>query len=216
MKIKAFLRASFSLLFLLLLIGTVVAMIVLPGMEADRIREEMGDPLAFVTTTARDPWICVDEEGKLDVYHDDCAGMTVLRVPESVNGVTVTKLGDAFSTKIDTLERIIFPATVACPEATSNFSKWTALQEVAFREGCTDLSKQKLSAKDGLTAVYLPASLEKIGGKLLAEGEGNPIVYYAGTEEEWLALGADALRITNRYTVVYETAIPTEWLESTK
>lgn len=216
MKSRAILRTLFLIVFLLLLLGTLILMLVIPSIEDARKREELGDPLAFVTSTARTPWLYVNEEGRVDLYHDDCGRMTVLRVPECVNGITVTHLGDAFSKKLVTVERIILPSTVSAPGDIGSLSGWTALRQIAMREGCTDLTKMSLKASKHIEEVYLPKSLKTIGWNFLREGDGSPTIYYAGTEEEFLLLGGDAKRLKNSYTVVYETSIPNEWLESTK
>ena len=216
MKVRALLRTLFIPVFFLLLVGTVVYMLVSPEKEDARIREELGDPLAFVTDTARTPWASAEEDGTLHIYHEDCYGQAVLRLPESVNGITVTDVGNAFSTKLAAVERVILPATVTSPDFDNTLSGWTALRELLFREGCVDFQNLAVKASESLEAVYIPKSLERIGWTFLREGEGNPTLYYAGTEEEWLALGANATRLSNRYTVVFEAVPPAEWLESTK
>lgn len=216
MKTRAIFRSLFAILFLLLIVATVILMLVVPGREDARKREELGDPLAFVTSTARTPWAYVDEEGTLVVYPEDCAGLEVLRLPESVNGVTVTHVGNAFSTDLTFVKRVIFPSTVASPKVEYTLMGWTSLEELVLREGCTDLKQANVRASQSMESVYLPRSLEKIGWCFLSEGDGSPTVYYAGTEEEWQALGADARRISERYTVVCQTEPPTAWLENTK
>ncbi len=216
MKTKAIFRSLFTILFLLLLVGTVVLMLVIPPMEDARKREELGDPLAFVTSTARTPWAYVDAEGALRMYPEDCVGLTVLRIPEAVNGVTVTGVSAAFSHALTDVERIILPSTAPVPVIDRSLSSWSALRQLVFREGCADLSRASVKAVTQLEEIYLPKSIEKIGWHFLREGDGTPTVYYAGTEEEWLSLGADAKRVAGRYTMVYETSAPVEWIESTK
>ena len=216
MKFRAIARIVFAALCVCLIVGATVAMFVLPRREADRIREEMKDPYAFVTETARTSWAYVGEDQTLSVAHEDCLNLTVFRLPEVVNGVTVSHLGNAFSQALPKVERVILPSTVAQPKIDSSLKKWSALREIGFREGCLDLSDVMLCAGEGLEAVYLPESLSSIGGSFLREGEGSPTIYYAGTEEKWQALGSQARRLNERYTVVFERDIPTEWLESTK
>ena len=216
MKIRTLLRTAFSAVFLLLLVGTVVYMLTAPEREDERLREELGDPLAFVTDTARTPWVYANEDGTLRVYHEDCYHLTVLRLPEMVNGKPVSHVGNAFSTSLSNVERVIFPSGVTHPKVDNSLKKWTALKEVVFREGCVDLSDVTIYVGEGLEAVYLPKSLTVIGWHFMREGEGAPTIYYAGTEEEWAALGYHATRLAERYTVVFEAEVPTEWLENTK
>ena len=216
MKIRTLLRTAFSAVFLLLLVGTVVYMLTAPEREDERLREELGDPLAFVTDTARTPWVYANEDGTLRVYHEDCYHLTVLRLPEMVNGLPVSHLGNACSVALPNVERLIFPSGVTQPKFDGGLKKWTALAEVVFREGCVDLTGVALYAREGLEAVYLPRSLTTIGWHFMREGDGTPTLYYAGTEEEWVALGGHAKRLAERYTVVFEAEAPTEWLESTK
>ena len=216
MKARVLFRTVFIVIFFLLLVGTTVYMLTAPEKEDARIREELGDPLAFVTDTARSPWIHVGEDGVPHVYHEDCIGFTVLRLPEVVNGVSVSHIGNAFQLAMPDVERLIFPSTVTHPRIDVSFIKWTSLKEIVFREGVQDMTSTLLYATDALEAIYFPKSLSALGWSVLREGEGNPTIYYAGTEEEWLALGSNAKRIAGKYTVVYETPVPEEWLESTK
>ena len=209
-------RTVFLAVFFLLLVGTVVYMLTYPQKEDEKLREELGDPYAFVTDTSRTPWAYVGDDGVLRVYHEDCYHLTVLRLPEMVNGVAVSHVGNAFQLSLPRVERLILPAGVTQPKIDGTLKKWTALKEIVFREGCLDLTNVAMHVGEGLEAVYLPKSLSTIGWHFMREGDGNPTVYYAGTEEEWLALGFHAKRLSERYTVVFETEAPTEWLESTK
>ncbi len=209
-------RTVFLAVFFLLLVGTVVYMLTYPQKEDEKLREELGDPYAFVTDTARTPWAYVGDDGVLRVYPEDCYHLTVLRLPEMVNGKPVSHVGNAFSTSLPNVERLILPSGVAQPKIDRTLKKWTALKEVVFREGCVDLTDVTIYVGTGLEAVYLPKSLTVIGWHFMREGEGAPTIYYAGTEEEWAALGYHATRLAARYTVVFEAEVPTEWLENTK
>ena len=156
------------------------------------------------------------DDGVLRVYPEDCYHLTVLRLPEMVNGKPVSHVGNAFSVSLPNVERVIVPSGVAQPKIDRTLKKWTALKEIVFREGCLDLSGVAIYVGEGLEAVYLPKSITTIGWGFMRNGEGAPTIYYAGTEEEWTALGYHATRLAEAYAVVFETEAPTEWLESTK
>ena len=162
MKIRTLLRTAFSAVFLLLLVGTVVYMLTAPAREDERLREELGDPLAFVTDTARTPWVYANEDGTLCVYHEDCYHLRVLRLPEMVNGLPVSHLGNACAVALPNAERLILPSSVTQPTTGSGLKKWSSLAEIVFREGCLDLSGVPLYVGEGLEAVYLPKSLSAI------------------------------------------------------
>ena len=216
MKVRAWFRTVFIVLFLLLLAGTVVYMLKAPEKEDARIREEMGDPVAFVTDTARSPWIHAWSDGVPKIYHEDCARFTVLRLPEMVNGVAVLHIGNTFEYALSHVERLILPSTMTHPGMNVSLADWTSLKEIVFREGIRDISGVCLSDVEALEAIYLPKSLSALRSNLLGDDTGNPTIYYAGTEEEWLALGAAAEKISQEHTMVFETSAPEEWLESTK
>lgn len=216
MKVRVQLRTFFAGIFFLLLIGTIVYMLVAPKREDARFREEMGDPFAFVTDTARSPWIYVGTDGVISVYHEDCVSFTVFRLPEVVNGVNTLHIGNAFFYALPGVERLILPSTIANPRIDISLSEWTSLKEVVFREGIQDVSSVSLCDYDTLEAVYFPKSLSSLGSGVLRDGAGTPTIYYAGTEMEWFALGASAAKLSREYTVVFETSAPEEWLDSTK
>ena len=216
MEKRAHFRSWAALAVLVLLLATVAAYFIAPLFADAKIREELGDPDAFVTDTARSPWAYVSEDGVFSICHDKCYGVRILRVPESVNGVTVTSLGKFFEKPFLQVERLILPGTVKNPDIYYRLSEWKSLKEVVFREGVEDVSRVQLMCLDSLEAVYIPASVTKIGNVFLYSGNGNPVIYYGGTQAQWDALDMGADRLEDKYTVVFETTVPPEWIEQTK
>lgn len=209
-------RSVATLLVLLLMLLTVTSYFVSPIIADARIREELGDPDAFVTDTARTPWAYASSEGVFSIQREECYDMQILRVPESVNGVTVTSLGNFFEKPLLRAERMILPGTVKDPDIYYRLSEWISLKELVIREGAEDISRLQIAALPSLEAVYIPRSTTKIGNVFLARGDGKPVVYYAGTEAEWDTLGKGAARLKEAFDVVFETAVPEKWIEETK
>ena len=189
---------------LLLLVGTFLSFFIAPRFVDARTRETLGLPEdAFVTDTARSPWVYINETGAITLYGDKMLSMTTLRVPRAVNGIEVLTLSTVTSGN-PYIETVIIPSGVA-PKA---FAKWhlrsfTSLKTVVFEEGTEDLTGCSLVSSEALERVYLPKSIKTVIGFL--KKDAPVTVYYAGTEEEWMALGDAAKKLADRYTVVFDT-----------
>ncbi len=215
-KKNSFLRASATIVALLLLLVTLVSYFVAPVLADARIRKELGDPDAFVTDTARTPWLYVDEAGVLMLTPENCVNLKVLRIPESINGIAVKNMNSLWRKPIASVKRLILPSNIKTPVLQVSLSDWVGLEEIVFREGCRNIANTTIEANEGLTAIYLPKTLAIIGPTFLAKGEGDPVLYYAGTEKEWRSLGPQGKRLSERYTVVFERSVPEEWIRETK
>ena len=189
----------------LLLVGTFLSFFIAPHIKDARTRRTLGLPDdAFVTDTARSTWVYVNDEGGMTLYADRMIGMNTLRIPLAVNGVQskqlLSVLGDAKS-----LHTLIVPVGVVA----KNFVRWplrelTELKTVVFEDGFLDLSDCTTGSLVSLEAIYLPRSVEKISSRFVKD-EADVTVYYAGTEEEWRALGTGAEKLAKNHTVVFET-----------
>ena len=190
---------------LLLLVGTFLSFFIAPRIADAQARKKYGlSDDAFVTDTARSPWVYIDEAGQITLYGDKMVGMTTLRIPNAVNGIASVKLGFILS-DCRSIQTVIIPRTVVAKDFVNwRLRDFSALETLVLEEGVTDLSGCSTGSLAALRAIYIPRSAQSIPSALIKEGAAVT-VYYAGTEEEWLALGKGAEAILARYTVVFET-----------
>ena len=194
---------------LLLLVGTLLSYFIIPRISDAKTRRALAlDDGAFVTDTARSPWIYINEEGGVTVYGDRTVGMKTLVFPRAVNGIKVEKL-EFVIVKSSRIETVVIPKGLQA----KNFLNWrlrdlTSLKTLILEEGVDDLTGCSAGSLPTLTAVYLPRSLTKIPSNLLKD-DATATLYYAGTEEEWRALGDAAGKLLKKHTVVFETPVPT-------
>jgi len=181
---------------------SIVAFFVIPAIRDREAREMLGDPNAIVTDTARSSWIYVDENGTAQILSDRCIGMEELVIPSAVNGIAVTGYNSHFTAKPAWVKRITFPPTLRQIESFP-FHEWDAIEQIVFEEGIEDLSDLTVGQKAGLTRLVLPHSLKKINKGLFSYKEHPVEICYAGTKEEWLAMGAAAAYLAERHTMVY-------------
>ena len=190
---------------LLLLVCTFLSFFIAPRIADAHTRKKYGLPEdAFITDTARTPWVYIDEEGGITLHGDKMIGMTTLYIPSAVNGIKTQALA-AIAGNNAKIKTLVIPAGVEA----KNFAKWhlcdfTSLEAVVFEEGITDISGCSLSSSVALERVYLPRSIKTLSTGFL-KSEAPVTICYAGTEEEWLALGGDAKKLCDRYTIVFET-----------
>lgn len=195
---------------LLLLAGTFLSFFIAPHVRDARTRRTLGLPDdAFVTDTARSTWVYVNDAGDMTLYADRMIGMKTLRIPLAVNGVRsaqlLTVLGDSKS-----VETLIVPVGVVAKK----FVRWplrelTALKTLVFDDGFEDLTDCSTGSLVFLEEIYLPKSIKKVQSRLVKDGAAVT-VYYAGTEEEWRALGEGAEKLAKNHTVVFETPYASE------
>lgn len=197
------------LVMLLVLVGTLLSFFIAPVVSDKRTRERLGLPEdAFVTDTGRDPWVYVDEEGNAFFYAEKMVGMDTLYIPSAVNGIYVKNAFLAYSHPKN-IKAVVLPSTLDHAKSLAAL-RWKNIETFVFLEGTEDLSGCYIINTPSLTEVYLPRSIQRIEKSLL-QVDGVTL-YYAGTEEEWLALGDGAKRLMAEHTVVFETPLP-EWAE---
>ncbi len=200
---RAILRTVAGVVMSTLFFLTVVAFFVVPIFADKEARAVLGDAEAYVTDTARAPWIYVDENGVATLNSDRCFGMEEIVIPDSVNGVVVTSFDMHYYYAPAWVKKVIFPSTLRTIEAFP-FYHWDGIEEIVFSEGVEDLSVLVIGQKAHLKKLVLPRSVKAINAGLFSHKEHPVEICYAGTEEEWLALGAPAEKLSALYTVIFE------------
>ena len=197
------LRTVSASLAVLLIVATVLSFFIVPRISDRKTREMLGDENAYVTDTARDPWIYVTEDGVAKLNAEHCLGMEEIIIPDAVNGIAVTSFTLNYEKPPAWVKRVVFPKTLRSIEPFP-FHRWTDIEEIVFSEGIEDLSNVSIGQGENLKRLVLPCSVKKLNRGFFSWKDHPVEICYAGTKEEWLALGEDASYLANRYTVVYE------------
>jgi len=198
------LRTVSASLAVLLIVATVLSFFIVPRISDRKMREMLGDENAYVTDTARDPWIYVTEDGVAKLNAEHCLGMEEIIIPDAVNGIAVTSYDLDFKKPPAWVKRVVFPKTMQTI-AEFPFHQWTGIEEIIFSEGITEFSRMHLGEKENLKKLVLPRSIDGLRYDVIKEAHPDLVIYYGGTEEEWLALGAGAKELSKKYTVVFES-----------
>ena len=192
---------------LLLMLGTLLSYFILPAVEDARIRETCKDPDVTVTDTARSPWIYTNSQCVFRVYPDKHLLSDTLVVPEVTNGYP-NKSFTYPDYPIVRIKTLVLPRTVTFWAVQGGLCHdWLALETLVLSDGIEEVPAMTFGNVPALREIYLPASVTYLKG-ITVPDEVAPgfTVHYAGTEEEWLALGAAAQRLSEIYTVRYESA----------
>ena len=196
------LRIAAAVTVLLLIFGTLSSYFLPPALP-DEFKD--GLPAGYTaSSSARDAWLSVDADGVARVHPERCVYKRELVIPEVVNGMKVTGFYCNTEERAPWIEKITFAATIETMDSFPLY-KWSGLREIVFKEGTRDLSKTYLFTKENLKKLVLPASLEALNGNFLTKGSPDLVIYFGGTEAEWQALGAGATRLSEKYTVVFES-----------
>ena len=205
---QALRRVSVLLVFLLM-VGTLLSHFVLPSIEDERARKKYGLPDARVTDTARTPYLCVNEVGQAAFAPDVCGDLETLVVPEIINGIVVRNFSlSRIAGQPERIRTLVLPRTYDPTVGGQHLmiDSWDSLKTIVVPEGVQDVSMVRLTDNASLKDVYLPRSIERVYKDLLdKQGEGT-VLHYAGSEEEWLALGSSAKYIAEHETVVYHSS----------
>ncbi len=190
---------------LALIFATLLSFFLATPMKDAITRKRLGLPEdAYVTDTARSPWIYVNEEGVIYLNPESAPLMTEMVLPDAVNGIRLKKFVGGNKAGI---KKLTMPKYLTVNEGMVYMQTWAHLETMIFPEGVEDISKLDAFEMPKLTAVYLPRSLRYIYEDVFRRCE-NVVLYYAGTESEWLALGASARKLLARRTIVFDTPVP--------
>lgn len=192
----------------LLLVGTFLSYFITPALSDARTRREFGlSDDAIVTDTARSPWVYVNEGGSARLYGDKMIGITRLRIPNAVNGVLLKKVLFAYDVPCE-VEAVVLPCTMNHANSMKELRDWQGLKTIVFAEGTANLSGCVITDMPALEEIYLPSSVTSIGGNFIQMD--GVTVFFAGTEQAWLAMGKNAETLAKAHAVVYETPLP-DW-----
>lgn len=183
---------------------TLIAFFVGPYIWDARMRRMLGDENAVVTDTARTPWIYVDENGVATPDASSCLGKEELVIPSAVNGIKVTGFDMNFTPPPYWVKRITFPPTLRSI-GSFPFKDWSDIEEIVFEEGIEDLSMLHIGGKKKLCRLVLPASVKSVCRGMLTGASPDLVVYFGGTEAEWLAMGKATEEISQSFTVIFES-----------
>lgn len=199
-------RAAVTVL-LFLLAASLLFYLLLPVFERKKAQEIFGRDDVIVGDSFHQPWFYVTEEGNLYLT-DWLGGRKKIVFPEYFNGVVVKKVVYDNDHVAVRAEEAYFPQGVRFGHCALQGSR--SLRRIVFAEGQTDLSDIVLVGCDALEEIYLPKSLKILGRDILYQPENKTrlTLYYAGTEEEWLALGSAAEQAARTYPMVYGTPVP--------
>ena len=133
-------------------------------------------PLASVVCSAQTE---ITNEGLVYTVNEDgtsvtLAGMeagndaTVLSVPETVEGYSVTAVGDDAFSGNKVLTQVVLPATVTEIGARA-FYECTSLADATLGEGTVHIGESAFDKCDGLSTILIPAGTESIDSRAFAD-----------------------------------------------
>ena len=191
---------------LLLMVGTFLSFFIAPVIEDARVREALGDPNATVTDTARSPWIYTGEQSVFYLYLDKIPFADTIVVPEITNGYP-NKSFSYVEQPVLHVKTLVLPKTVTFWAVKKGFcTDWIALERVVFSDGIKEIPAMPFRNVPALREIYFPASLTRAPNMTVPEEIAAQLtVHYAGTEEQWYALGNYAKAIAETYTMCYES-----------
>lgn len=128
--------------------------------------------------------------GVLSFLPDAWEGGTILRIPETVAGQTVTAIGPGCFRDCRELTTIILPDTVTeiGPEA---FSGCTQLRGIQFPTGMEVIGSDAFDGCANIESIYIPITVTEIASGTFEDCAGLLYIFYEGTFEEWAELYSD-------------------------
>lgn len=133
-----------------------------------------------------DPWFSV-KDGVLSFDADLYTGGAELTIPETVDGQTVTVIGEDCFKNCTELTGVVLPSTLTEIDNRA-FSGCTSLRGIYIPHGVTRIGNSAFSGCLALEAIHLPTSIEIIADRALFRCPKLVHIFYAGTYEEWKEL----------------------------
>jgi len=126
--------------------------------------------------------------------------VTEVDIPEEINGVKVTAIGD-FSFGGTDITKITIPDSVVSI-GNQVFDRCTHLKSVIILGGVISIGDTAFFSCSNLSIIYLPDSLTSIGSGAFFGCDSLRDVYYSGSEKDWAAVS-----ISNENTALDNAAI---------
>lgn len=192
---------------ILLFFATLLSFFIIPHISDARTRRALGDEKAYVTGSARSPWISVDTAGRITLYPENLIGVTELVIPDAVDGVRVT--GSNAMRGWRGVETIVFPSSFdRAGTEVHALREWEDLKTLVLSEGISDFSMLDPVYCPALCTMYLPTTIKEMYPYIAVDFPEGAEIYYAGSEEDWASLGSWAERLAKRCVIVYNTPVP--------
>lgn len=139
------------------------------------------------------------ENGTVMFLSDRWDGSTIVHVPETVAGQTVTAIGEGCFMDCEDLTTIVLPGTVTDigPMA---FSGCRELRGLFVPEAVESIGKEAFSGCLSLEAIYIPASVDHIASGCFDDCASLLYIFYGGMYEQWR-------EVYNDYITPHTTAI---------
>lgn len=132
------------------------------------------------------------------------ASVVVAEIPEYINGVAVTAIGDGAFADCDKLTKITMPAKLSYIGDFAFYS-CDSLKTIAIPENVTEINYNTFGYMPSLEQIIIPSSVMLIDPMSLVYNTNLTTIYYGGTKVTWEALGPV---LTQKAMVVYESEGP--------
>lgn len=128
--------------------------------------------------------------GAVTFLPDRWNGDRVLRVPETVDGETVTALAPGCFRDCDLLTTIVLPDTIV-EVGREAFAGCTELRGLFLPQGTEQIGPRAFAGCINLESIYIPGSLVKIAPGCFDDCAALLYLFYEGDFESWNALYSD-------------------------
>ena len=147
-------------------------------------------PPAASRPAAADEACFVIDDGVLYFKADSWDGNSILSIPDTVDGQTVTSIGSGCFRNCGDLTTIVLPDTVTriCSEA---FLGCTKLRGLYLPDGMETIGQDAFSGCTELEAICIPAEVSSIAPGCFDDCASLRYIIYNGSFEQWQALYND-------------------------
>lgn len=170
---------------------------------------ESEDPAAV--SQSETPWF-INEDGTLYFLEYLYDGSEELTVPETVDGMPVTAIGDHCFSGCSSLTTVILPEGITTIGEEAFFG-CTAMRGIFLPEGVTRIGENAFLRCSALEAICIPSTVETIGEGAFDGCPSLAHILYNGIHSHWKALYVDYITIETQVyctdgTFVHRKAIP--------
>lgn len=137
-------------------------------------------------STSGTPWFFM-EDGKLYFDPSLYTGGEELTIPETVDGETVTYIGEYAFYGCSSITSVILPETVTRIGEYA-FSDCDSLRGIYIPESVTRISNHAFYGCDDLEAIYINGTLNHMGDEALGECTSLKYILFDGTYSQWTDL----------------------------
>ncbi|MCQ2385156.1 MAG: hypothetical protein MJ078_00550 [Clostridia bacterium] len=157
------------------------------------------------TDTMHHPEFVITDSGELRIVPSRCSFKKTVAIPDTVNGIRVSRLVSPYYYMPDSVETLVLPTTLNKLKRECGLEEFDGVKRLYVQNGTQILDAHSITGMNSLETLYLPASVERVEAYWLSDCPCLSVIYFGGTEENWHLMVGNSVPETVRVVCEADT-----------